>query len=125
MWKGRKNMEVAVNYNKIGDKIRERRMFLKMTQEKLANDIDVSASFISDIENGRRKMSLETMIKISIVLKTSLDYFILDNIHSVKIKNEIKIEQLKNVLQPIDEKEQSTFLDFTINSARYLASKKR
>ncbi|MBE5820179.1 MAG: helix-turn-helix transcriptional regulator [Clostridiales bacterium] len=125
MWKGRKNMEVAVNYNKIGDKIRERRMFLKMTQEKLANEIDVSASFISDIENGRRKMSLETMIKISIVLKTSLDYFILDNINSVKIKNEIKIEQLKNLLQPIDEKEQSTFLDFTINSARYLASRKR
>jgi len=118
-------MEVAVNYNKIGDKIRERRMFLKMTQEKLANEIDVSASFISDIENGRRKMSLETMIKISIVLKTSLDYFILDNINSVKIKNEIKIEQLKNLLQPIDEKEQSTFLDFTINSARYLASRKR
>lgn len=118
-------MEVAVNYSKIGDKIRERRMFLKMTQENLANDIDVSASFISDIENGRRKMSLETMIKISIVLQTSLDYFILDNINSVKIKNEIKIEQLRNLLQPVDEKEQSTFLDFTINSARYLANRSR
>ena len=110
---------------KIGDKIRERRMFLKMTQENLANDIDVSASFISDIENGRRKMSLETMVKISIVLKTSLDYFILDNVNNVKIKNEIKIEQLKNLLQPVDEKEQSTFLDFTINSARYLANRNR
>lgn len=118
-------MEVAVNYNKIGDKIRERRMFLKMTQENLANDINVSASFISDIENGRRKMSLETMVKISIVLKTSLDYFILDNVNNVKIKNEIKIEQLKNLLQPVDEKEQSTFLDFTINSARYLANRNR
>ena len=38
---------------------------------------------------------------------------------------EIKIEQLKNLLQPIDEKEQSTFLDFTINSARYLANRNR
>jgi len=118
-------MEVAVNYDKIGEKIRERRTFLKMTQEKLANDVDVSASFISDIENGRRKMSLETMIKISIVLKTSLDYFILENVNSARIKNEIKIEELKNLLNPIDEYEQSEFLDFTLNSARYLASRKR
>lgn len=59
-------MEVTVNYENVGNKIRERRNFLKVTQENLANDINVSASFISDIENGRRKMSLETMIKISI-----------------------------------------------------------
>lgn len=118
-------MEVAVNYDKIGDKIRERRNFLKITQENLANEIDVSASFISDIENGRRKMSLETMIKISIALKTSLDYLILDNMNSTKIKNETKIEELKNLLKPIDENNQAMFLDFTINSARFLASKSR
>lgn len=118
-------MEVAVNYDKIGDKIRERRNFLKITQENLANEIDVSASFISDIENGRRKMSLETMIKISIALRTSLDYLILDNMNSTKIKNETKIEELKNLLKPIDENNQAMFLDFTINSARFLASKSR
>jgi len=118
-------MEIAVNYDKIGDKIRERRNFLKITQENLANEIDVSASFISDIENGRRKMSLETMIKISIALKTSLDYLILDNMNSTKIKNETKIEELKNLLKPIDENNQAMFLDFTINSARFLASKSR
>ena len=118
-------MEVAVNYDKIGDKIRERRNFLKITQENLANEIDVSAAFISDIENGRRKMSLETMIKISIALKTSLDYLILDNMNSTKIKNETKIEELKNLLKPIDENNQAMFLDFTINSARFLASKSR
>ena len=118
-------MEIAVNYDKIGDKIRERRNFLKITQENLANEIDVSASFISDIENGRRKMSLETMIKISIALKTSLDYLILDNMNSTKIKNETKIEELKNLLKPIDENNQAMFLDFTINSARFLASKIR
>lgn len=118
-------MEIAVNYDKIGDKIRERRNFLKITQENLANEIDVSASFISDIENGRRKMSLETMIKISIALKTSLDYLILDNMNSTKIKNETKIEELKNLLKAIDENNQAMFLDFTINSARFLASKSR
>ena len=118
-------MEVTVNYENVGNKIRERRNFLKVTQENLENDINVSASFISDIENGRRKMSLETMIKISIALKTSLDYFILDNVKDVKLKNNIKYDELKNILGTVDEKKESVFLDFAINSAKFLSNKGR
>ena len=118
-------MEVTVNYENVGNKIRERRIFLKVTQENLANDINVSASFISDIENGRRKMSLETMIKISIALKTSLDYFVLDNVKDVKLKNNIKYDELKNILETVDEKKESVFLDFAINSAKFLSNKGR
>lgn len=116
-------MEVTVNYESLGNKIRERRNFLKVTQENLANDINVSASFISDIENGRRKMSLETMIKISIALKTSLDYFILDNVKDVKLKNNTKFDELKNILGTVDEKKESVFLYFAINSAKFLSNK--
>ena len=118
-------MEVTVNYENVGNKIRERRNFLNVTQENLANDINVSASFISDIENGRRKMSLETMIKISIALKTSLDYFVLDNVKDVKLKNNIKFDELKNILGTVDEKKESVFLDFAINSAKFLSNKGR
>ena len=116
-------MEVTVNYEDVGNKIRERRNFLKVTQENLANDINVSASFISDIENGRRKMSLETMIKISIALKTSLDYFVLDNVKDIKTKNNIKFDELKNILETVAEKKESIFLDFAINSAKFLSNK--
>lgn len=116
-------MEVTVNYEDVGNKIRERRNFLKVTQENLANDINVSAYFISDIENGRRKMSLETMIKISIALKTSLDYFVLDNVKDIKTKNNIKFDELKNILETVDEKKESIFLDFAINSAKFLSNK--
>lgn len=118
-------MEVTVNYENVGNKIRERRNFLKVTQENLANDINVSASFISDIENGRRKMSLETIIKISITLKTSLDYFVLDNVKDIKVKNQTKFDELKNVLETVDEKNESIFLDFAINSAKFLSNKGR
>ena len=118
-------MEVTVNYEDVGNKIRERRNFLKVTQENLANDINVSASFISDIENGRRKMSLETMIKISIALKTSLDYFVLDNVIDIKTKNNIKFDELKNILETVDEKKESIFLDFAINSAKFLSNKEK
>ena len=116
-------MEVTVNYENVGNKIRERRTFLKETQESLADKIDVTASFISDIKNARRKMSLETMIKISIALKTSLDYFVLDNIEDTKLQNKTKFDELKNILGTVDEKKESAFLDFAINSARFLSNK--
>lgn len=116
-------MELAVNYWSIGDRIRERRKFLGFSQENLANEIGVSASFISDIENGRRKMSLETMIKIAIALDTSLDYLVLDNRSNKKIKSETKLVELKNILNKINDEDEELFLDLTLNSARFLATK--
>ncbi|WP_304683096.1 helix-turn-helix domain-containing protein [uncultured Clostridium sp.] len=116
-------MELAVDYLSIGDRIRERRKFLKLSQENLANEIGVSASFISDIENGRRKMSLETMIKISIALDTSLDYLVLDNRNSHKIKSETKLVELKGMLEKVDIEAGELFLDLTLNSAKFLANR--
>lgn len=116
-------MELAVDYLSIGDRIRERRKFLKLSQENLSNEIGVSASFISDIENGRRKMSLETMIKISIALDTSLDYLVLDNRNNGKIKSETKLVELRNILEKINDKDEELFLDLTLNSAKFLANR--
>lgn len=116
-------MKLAIDYWSIGDRIRERRKFLKLSQENLANEIGVSSSFISDIENGRRKMSLETMVKISIALDTSLDYLVIDNISNTKIKNETKFIELKNVLKEVDDDNGELLLDLTLNSAKYLATR--
>ena len=63
------------------------------------------------------------MIKISIALKTSLDYFVLDNVKDVKLKNKIKFDELKSILGSVDEKKESVFLDFAINSAKFLSNK--
>lgn len=63
------------------------------------------------------------MIKISIALKTSLDYFVLDNVKDIKTKNNIKFDELKNILETVDEKKESIFLDFAINSAKFLSNK--
>lgn len=65
------------------------------------------------------------MIKISIALKTSLDYFVLDNVKDIKTKNNIKFDELKNILETVDEKKESIFLDFAINSAKFLSNKEK
>jgi len=61
--------------NTIGSHIRQRREAMKMTQAELAEKADLSLPFISFIENDKRNISLETLIKITNALEITLSDF--------------------------------------------------
>lgn len=65
-----------MDYKLLGNNIRKARKSLKMTQEQLAEEIEVSTVFISQIENGTRKPSLETIYKLSTSLNVKIDTLI-------------------------------------------------
>ena len=65
-----------LDFKAIGLKIKERRKSLGITQESIANALDVNPSHISNIECGRANPSLTTLIKIANLLQCSVDYFI-------------------------------------------------
>ena len=65
-----------LNFKIIGQKIKERRLSLGITQESIANTLDVNPSHISNIECGRANPSLTALIKIANILHCSVDYFI-------------------------------------------------
>lgn len=58
-----------------GFKIREIRIMQNMTQQELADRCDLSLPFINLIENNKRMVSLETLIKILSALNISLSDF--------------------------------------------------
>ena len=58
---------------KIGKNIQEIRKSNGYTQEKLAEEIEVSVRYISDIEQDKSKPSYEVLIKICNVFQISLD----------------------------------------------------
>ena len=60
-----------MNYKDLGRRIRMLRQKQHMTQEQLAEKIDMSASFLGHIERGSRVASLETLVKICNVLDTN------------------------------------------------------
>lgn len=62
-----------MDYEYMGSQIRKRRRELGRTQEWLAEKAEVSTSFVGHIERGSRKASLETLVKISLVLQCTLD----------------------------------------------------
>ena len=65
-----------LDFKAIGLKIKELRQQLGITQEHIANVLDVNPSHISNIECGRANPSLTALVKIENILECSVDYFI-------------------------------------------------
>ena len=82
-----------MDYVILGKNIRDKRKALNMTQERLADLVDLSTVFISQLENGSGKPSLETMCKISVAINTPIDVLV-KNIGQEWIANVLEINSL-------------------------------
>ncbi len=60
----------------IGSRIRQLRNASAMTQEKLADEMNVSVQYISKLELGKVGMSIDTLIRLCEILKASADYIL-------------------------------------------------
>ncbi|MDD3013663.1 MAG: helix-turn-helix transcriptional regulator [Candidatus Gastranaerophilales bacterium] len=66
-----------LNYEIIGKKIKEIRQQKHLTQEKLAEMCNLSASYISYIESAKKKKaSLESLVKLANNLGVTVDTFL-------------------------------------------------
>lgn len=63
----------------IGNKIYQLRRSINMTQQELADKIGISVTFLSEIENGRKSMSVDTLVNLSKGLQVSLDTIVFGN----------------------------------------------
>ena len=55
-----------------GIRVREQRIALNLSQEKLANIADIDRTYLPDIENGKRNVSLAVAEKIAKALNVPL-----------------------------------------------------
>lgn len=61
---------------KMGERIRKRRIMKGYTQEKLAEQMEVSVQTISNAERGVRTLTQENMIRLCTLLDSSIDYML-------------------------------------------------
>jgi len=99
-----------MDYLLLGKNIAEARRKKHLTQEQLAEMIEVSTVFISQIETAVRKPSLETIYKISKSLNTTIDSLIgseSTNVYHDEISNLLsgmnnkELNFVTNILQEI------------------------
>lgn len=99
-----------MDYAALGKRIRTRRKMMGLTQEALAEKLGISCSFVGHIERGSRKMSMETLIKISDIMGVSCDYLLQDSLQNAALvsppalseKNQFLLREIANLLQEQD-----------------------
>lgn len=97
MCKGGKRMEL--NYKAIGKRIKIARFKADLTQESLAEKIDISPTHLSNIETGTTRMSLTTMVRIANALSVTLDDLLCDHVWRARVQFE---KDIADVLSDCD-----------------------
>ena len=60
---------------KVGQRIKELRKKLELSQEGLANEAEVDRTYVTDVENGRRNVSIEILERLIRALEVSFAEF--------------------------------------------------
>ena len=84
-----------IDYRAIGKRVTSNREKQGITQEYLAEKINVSIPHISRIENGTSKPSLQVLVNICNVLNITIDDLMQDSLAAVKQK---RTEHLEGIL---------------------------
>ncbi len=67
---------MAIDYKLIGARIKKARKSQGKTQEKLAEDLQVTVGYISQIERGITKINLEMLSKLTAELDCDMAYLV-------------------------------------------------
>ena len=59
----------------IGEKIKNKRKELNLTQEYLAKELNISRQAVSKWEKGLSEPSMDNLVKISEIFRVDIDYF--------------------------------------------------
>lgn len=106
-------MNVSFDYGVIGNRIKTARENKGLTQEKLAEELDVSNAYISKIERGKTPISLDRLSDLCQVLEESTEYILngADSSSDDYLRNEImlmlegcsaeKVRLISQVIKPI------------------------
>ncbi len=68
-----------IDYKLIGLRIKENRRITGLTQEQLAKRLDVTVGYVSQLERGISKVSLDTLGRITAVLDCDITVFLVNS----------------------------------------------
>lgn len=93
-----------MDYKKLGERIREERRRLNLTQAQLAEAIDISDTYMGAIERGERSLTLDTLVRLVNRLGVTVDYLLSD---SVTDTDSNIMEQFKQIIDrhPLERKQ--------------------
>lgn len=101
----------------LGDRIRQKRKQLEISQEQLSEMCELSPAYVGLIERGVKKLSVVTLVKIANALKVNADYLLGD---SIKYDNSDMIEKATRMLSDMDDNEMKYTYELISNTRKFL-----
>ncbi|MBQ2809291.1 MAG: helix-turn-helix transcriptional regulator [Clostridia bacterium] len=98
-----------MNYKLLGERIRAQRKLKKYTLEQLAERLDVSTTFIGQIERAKGVPSLETLVKIANVLEVSIDSLVFGDLNNAS-GNDHFVNEISRLTSDFTPKEKDILL---------------
>lgn len=77
---------MPIDYENLGARVRKQRKSRSMTQACLASVVEISTQHVSNIENGKTKVSLEKIVDIANALDCSVDELLCDSVVKTKVE---------------------------------------
>lgn len=108
-----------MDYQKIGENIRKYRKMNGLSQEQLAEKINISVTHMSHIENGSTKLSLPVLVDFAEIFKISVDEIIFGKTNYEK---DTMIDEIALILKNCTLEETMIIIDI-IKSAKYAMDK--
>lgn len=105
-----------MNHIELGTRIKQCRKSKKMTQEKLAESINVSPHYIYEIEKGIKSMSLPILADIATTLNVSTDYLLFGT-HNTE---NIPLDNLNLIIQTLSPQKRDNLADILTTLLPYL-----
>lgn len=84
----------------MGDRIKEARKMRGLTQEQLAERLDVSVEFVGQIERGLKLPSMQVFTKLIEALNVSADYLLRDSVSTGRLFGDNAIGRKIEKLEP-------------------------
>lgn len=80
-----------MNYYEIGQRIRRYRREKGLSQEQLAERVNISVTHMSHIETGNTKLSLPVLVDIAAVLQVGTDDLLTDRVQTADTEYILKL----------------------------------
>ncbi len=106
-------------HSTIGKRIKITRKKSNMTQEELSELAGITSNYISLIENGRKKASIETLEKIAAALNIPLSRFFSAETAKSEKKSYGYDKKIYSAVRSLGKKEQGLIMDIITKMKKY------
>lgn len=98
----------SMDYSKLGERIREERLKRHVTQAELAEAVDISTTYIGQIERGEKSLTLDTLVKIVNYFDVTVDYLLRDSLEEYHSED---IDEWNRLITGKSTKERQAMID--------------